>query len=109
MTSRTPGHIFTSAILFLLLFSFTTYAQAQEYTVTGKVTDESGNPLEYATISFQDTSNPQNLTGGITDTSGSFSIEVPGGVYTIKVEFISFEPKTFRNRTINADLNMGTV
>ena len=109
MTSRTPGHIISSAILFLLFFSFTTFAQAQNYSVSGKVTDESGNPLEYATISFQDTSNPQNLTGGITDATGSFDIEVPGGTYTIKVEFISFEPKTFPNRTINSDLNLGTV
>ena len=109
MTTRTPGHIFSSAILFLLFFSFTTYAQAQEHVVSGKVTDESGTPLEYATISFQETANPQNLTGGITDASGSFEIEVPEGTYTIKVEFISFEPKTYANRTINADLNMGTV
>ena len=109
MISRNPRHIITGALLFILFFSFNTYAQAQEHVVSGKVTDESGIPLEYATISFQDSSDPQNLTGGITDATGAFAIEVPEGSYNIKVEFISFEPKSFPNRTINADLNMGTI
>src|SRR5690606_2017816 len=54
-------------------------------------------------------SNPQSLTGGITDVSGTFAIEVPEGTYNIKVEFISFEPKNFANRTINADLSLGNI
>src|SRR5690606_6758321 len=109
MISSNSRHYYTGALLFILFFNFTMFAQAQEHTVSGKVTDESGVPLEYATISFQDPSNPQSLTGGITDVSGTFAIEVPEGTYNIKVEFISFEPKNFANRTINADLNLGNI
>ncbi len=111
MNTRTTRH-FYSAFFFFFLFSFSLFAQADrrpDFTVTGKVTDEAGTPLEYATISFQNTKNPDKLTGGITDAQGNFEIEVPQGVYNINIEFISFQPKNFPNREIKADLNMGTI
>ena len=99
-------------LLFFFFLSFSGFAQngeAPEFVVSGKVTDEAGTPLEYATISFQSTRNPDKLTGGITDAQGNFSIDVPRGIYNVTVEFISFEPKQFSNRQINSDLNMGTI
>lgn len=102
-------------ILFFFILSFSGISQnmqngeAPEFVVSGKVTDEAGNPLEYATISFQSTRNPDKLTGGITDAQGNFAIDVPRGTYNITVEFISFEPKQFPNRQINSDLNMGII
>ena len=100
-----------SAIIFSLtfFFSFSAFAQAPSHEVSGKVTDEQGIPLEYATISFQSTADPSNVNGGITDPQGNFSIEVREGTYNITVEFISFEPKTFPNRQITGDVNMGTI
>ncbi|WP_324721098.1 TonB-dependent receptor domain-containing protein [Salinimicrobium sp. HB62] len=101
----------SSALIFSLifLFSLSAFAQAPRYEVSGKVTDEQGTPLEYATISFQSTADPSNVNGGITDPQGNFSIEVREGTYNITVEFISFEPKTFSNRQITSDVNMGTI
>ena len=109
MIPKKQGHFLTSVIIFLFLFSFSSFAQDQEYTVTGKVTDESGIPLEYATISLTSTADPSQVTGTVTGPEGKFAIEVDQGSYNIKVEFISFEPKTFPNRTINSDLEMGTI
>ena len=111
MSTKIARHFYT-AFFFFFLFNFSLFAQADrrpEFAVTGKVTDEAGTPLEYATISFQSTRNPDKLTGGITDTQGTFEIEVPQGVYNITIEFISFEPKTFKNREITSDLDMGTI
>jgi hypothetical protein len=101
----------TSALIFsfFLLLSLSAFAQAPQYEVSGKVTDEQGTPLEYATISFQSTGDPSNVTGGITDGQGNFNIDVRQGTYNITIEFISFEPKTFKNRQVNKDLNMGAV
>ncbi|WP_423819438.1 TonB-dependent receptor [Salinimicrobium sp. TIG7-5_MAKvit] len=101
----------TSALIFsfFLLLSLSAFAQAPQYEVSGKVTDEQGTPLEYATISFQSTGDPSNVTGGITDAQGNFNIDVRQGTYNITIEFISFEPKTFKNRQVNKDLNMGAV
>ena len=111
MTTIMSRHLWSSVLIFsfLLINSFSALAQGKLNTVTGKVTDEQGTPLEYATISFQNPNDPQNLTGGITDPQGNFSIDVSSGTYNITVEFISFEPKTFNNREITGDVNMGNI
>ncbi|WP_031425632.1 TonB-dependent receptor domain-containing protein [Flavimarina sp. Hel_I_48] len=96
----------------LLACSFITYAQDldDQFAITGKVVDnESGAPLEYATVSITSTDDPSNVTGGITDPSGNFEISVSAGTYDIKVEYISFTPQTFDNRTVDKDTNLGKV
>ncbi|WP_235942542.1 TonB-dependent receptor domain-containing protein [Salinimicrobium oceani] len=110
MITNMSRHLRSSALIFyfLLFTTFSAFAQNQ-HTVTGKVTDEQGTALEYATISFQSTTDPDKITGGITNPQGTFSIEVPAGNYDITVEFISFEPKKFTGRQINGDVNMGTI
>lgn len=109
MTFQYRRHCFHSALIFFLFLNISAFAQNQQHTVTGKVVDETGVPLEYATISFQSTTDPENLTGGISDMEGKFSIDVAEGTYNITIEFISFEPKTIKNRTINSDWNMGNI
>ena len=80
------------------------------FTVTGNVVDKSANiPLEYATISFQSIRNPQQLTGGITGTDGTFSIEVPAGKYKVTIEYISFAPFVIEEQLIREDVSLGTV
>ena len=100
-----------SFLIFSLLFflSFSASAQVPRHEVSGKVTDEQGTPLEYATISFRSIDDPANVTGGITDPQGNFSFDVREGTYDITIEFISFEPKKFMSRRIDQPLNMGTI
>ena len=79
-------------------------------TITGKVIDDELEvPLEYATISVQNTEDPSDINGGITNAKGEFSIEVKNGTYNIIVEFISYETKEFKNRTVNKDLDLGVI
>ncbi|MFD2432672.1 TonB-dependent receptor domain-containing protein [Mesonia maritima] len=93
----------------LFLFSTLLFAQ-QEHTVSGTVVDkDAGIPLEYATITFKDPSGELSDQGGVTDFDGNFSIEVKEGTYNILVEYISFKPKTFKNRTINRDIDLGKI
>ncbi|NQY05945.1 MAG: TonB-dependent receptor [Flavobacteriaceae bacterium] len=80
------------------------------YTLSGNVIDvESQEPLEYATIVIQNSENPSEVTGGITDSNGKFSIEVKQGTYNISIDFISFKSYKLENKTLTADLNLGTV
>ncbi|PTX42910.1 outer membrane receptor protein involved in Fe transport [Christiangramia gaetbulicola] len=112
----TNKKLFTLSLL-LGLFSvllFPGYAQGpsgfKKNTITGKVIDDKLNvPLEYATISVQNVEDPSDLTGGITDAKGQFSVEVKNGTYNIIVEFISYETKEFKNRKVTNDLNLGTI
>lgn len=101
----------TNLPLIVLLFLFTAIGVAQnDVTVTGIVIDVEDNvPLEYATISFYSSKENKIITGGITDTKGIFKIEVPVGVYTVSVEYLSYKTKTYENKSITEDINLGTV
>jgi len=93
----------------LLLSSLISYGQ-EDITVSGKVLETDTNiPLEYATITFKTTTDNSVVTGGITDTKGKFSIEVPAGTYNIYVEYISYKTKEYLNKTLNNSINLGTV
>lgn len=97
------------------IFLFQSFAQGpsadpRQFTITGKVIDnELEVPLEYATISIVNVSDPKDLTGGVTNANGEFSIDVKKGTYNIIVEFISYESKTYNNRVIDSDLDLGTI
>ena len=98
------------ALLFFLSLNITLFAQSADYTISGKVIDNDLEvPLEYATVSITDVNDPSKVTGGVTDIDGKFAIEVAKGTYKIEVEFISYESKIFNNRTVNSDLNLGTI
>ncbi len=102
-------------IIPLLLLTLTTIQgqvrqNQQNITISGKVVDaDSGQPLEYATFVLQETDSPDKVTGGITDTSGEFSIETAPGKYNIRVEFLSFKTFSSNNQTYTTSTNLGTI
>ncbi len=97
-------------LLLFFTFSFTSYAQNQNYTISGKVIDdELGVPLEYATVSITSPDDPDFIDGGVTDIDGEFALSVPAGTYNIAIEYISYETKNFNNRQIDSDLNLGSI
>ncbi len=73
-------------------------------TITGKILEEDTNaPLEYATVVFKNTKNESDLTGGITDASGNYAIEVKTGTYNISFEYIGFKTEYIPNKSITKD------
>ncbi|WP_196892673.1 TonB-dependent receptor domain-containing protein [Aureivirga marina] len=103
----------TKLLLIVSLFSLSfIYAQKEKkvsYAVSGKVIDaETDTPLEYATIVFTP-KNGGNVTGGVTNGKGKFSIDVPKGNYVITVEFISFKTKTLNISEINSTIDLGVI
>lgn len=97
----------------LILFSFLiwgTISWAQQYEISGKVIDRSQDfPLEYATITVNKAGTEETVEGGVTDVDGEFSLEVPDGIYDIKVEYISFKPRNYKDVKINSDKDLGTI
>src|SRR5690606_7659030 len=90
---------------FVLLFSIVSYSQ--NYTLTGKVTDSQDRPLEYATISIQEPATYMELSGGVTDASGNFAVEVEAGNYILYIE--SFMGSTFEKLIeVTQNENLGT-
>ena len=96
--------------LFVISIGLPAFAQQNEVKVTGKIIDEeTKEPLEYATISFLNPKENKIVTGGITQANGNFNIQVPVGVYSISVEFISFKTKTLAKQKIFKSTNLGTI
>ncbi|PHQ56613.1 MAG: TonB-dependent receptor [Lutibacter sp.] len=101
-------------LIITVVFSLNSYAQKRgikqaQVLITGRVIDlETKQALEYATVIFTPTQG-KRVTGGITDNSGKFNIQVPKGIYTVSVEFISFKTKTFKNKKIDSDADLGSI
>lgn len=74
-------------LLFSLILSFSVLF-AQQKSVTGRVTDESNEPLPGASVVVKGT-----ITGTITDISGNFKILVPEDKKILSVTFIGYEPQ----------------
>lgn len=73
-------------ILFGLMLPFVLMAQT---TVTGKVTDGSGNPLAGATVTAKSTNSTVQ-----TDQNGAFSIKVSGTNAKLIISYVGFSTKT---------------
>ncbi len=86
-------------LLFLLIMSMgILYAQtSQPKTVTGTVTDETGEVLIGVSVVLKGTT-----TGVITDASGVYSIRVPGNDAVLVYSFVGMEPQevTVGDRTV---------
>ncbi|HEX2630330.1 MAG TPA: SusC/RagA family TonB-linked outer membrane protein, partial [Chitinophagaceae bacterium] len=73
------------SVCLLLLFN---QASAQNRTITGVVTNETGSPLEGATVMAKG-----QTSGVTTDATGTFRITVANSVNTLVVTFVGFEKK----------------
>ena len=102
--------------LLLILCTISIQAQrpqgrpSQEIHLTGTILDQdTGRPLEYATIVIQKADDPSVVTGGITDIEGKFDIEVPRGIYNIRVEYISYNTYSADNQRLSQNKDLGTI
>lgn len=81
-----------------------------KFKISGSVIDqETLQPLEYATISLINPNKPSEIQGGITDSSGLFSIEVPSGTYNVKIEFIGFDSFNQENLVVTNAKDFGKI
>ncbi|MEO9894381.1 TonB-dependent receptor [Aurantibacter sp.] len=80
---------------FIVLSTFSTYAQLK-----GKIIDEQGIPLEYATAALFNQNDNSLITGVITDLNGVFLIEdLKSGTYYLEASFIGYDVKKISDIT----------
>ncbi|WP_435579228.1 TonB-dependent receptor domain-containing protein [Gilvibacter sp.] len=95
-------------ILFVIPFTFG-QANARNFTVKGSIVDEqTGQPLEFATVSFFNAANDL-VAGGITEIDGKYSISVPEGVYTVQYDYISYKTVRKENVLVNKTTELPPV
>src|SRR5690606_33251505 len=79
-----------------------------QITVSGVVTDKiSGQPLEFATITFQHIRRTEMVTGALTDEKGFFEIEMPAGKYNITIEYLSYGSLTVSDQALTSSTDLG--
>lgn len=81
------------ATIFAIIL-FPALATANKKTITGTVTDESGNPLQDANISIQENSGGTTTRGAITNENGYFKLENVPDNATISVSFTGYTTQT---------------
>ncbi|MCK0156653.1 TonB-dependent receptor [Cellulophaga sp. F20128] len=78
--------------------------------ITGTVVDqETGRPLEYATLILQSVVDPTILTGGITDEQGKFNVTADAGNYDIRIEFLSYKTYSLTNQSLSKSIDLGVI
>lgn len=99
----------------LFLITLVGYAQGAQgpqepIKITGTVLDqETDQPLEYATLVLQSVSNPDKVTGGITDANGKFEVETAPGNYNVSVEYISYKSYKLENQNLRSSKDLGVI
>ena len=103
-------------LLILCSIPLLTLAQRQQgqrpspIEITGTVLDdETGEPLEYATLVLQSLRNPDRVTGGITDANGVFNVSTFPGRYNVRVEYISYKTYSADAQVFRASTDLGTI
>ena len=91
---KTP--LLFKSLLFLLFLSMTVMGFAQKIQITGKVTDEKGEPLPSASVIIQGTT-----TGTLTDANGNFTLKDASIKAKLVVSFVGFDAQIIdvNNRT----------
>ncbi|NJX14263.1 TonB-dependent receptor domain-containing protein [Tamlana crocina] len=100
----------TKYILLLALLLNVLYSYGQ---IKGKIVDETGSALEYATAAIYNQKKSALVTGVVTDLNGNFSFEnLKKGTYYIEASFIGYEAQTVKNiiiTTTNETIDLGTL
>src|SRR6186713_2741475 len=76
-------------VLFTVAMAFMLPAIAQDRSVSGKITDEKGNPLQGVSVT-----SPDGKIGTQTDQNGSYKITLPPAVTTLSFSTVDFVPVT---------------
>ena len=100
---------FTSSISALLLALILFCFQLGFSQLKATITDELGNPLEYATAALYN-SNGTLVSGVVSEASGIIEIDnLKSGKYNLEVSFIGYEISKTANILFDKALNLGTI
>jgi len=92
------------AMVLAVLFTAPAFAQGK---ITGKVVDTAGGVLPGATVTFTEQKTGAVKTA-VTGADGTFTADVPPGVYTVAVELLGFRRGVTRDLTVAAEAAANT-
>ncbi|MDY0089787.1 MAG: outer membrane beta-barrel family protein [Flavobacteriaceae bacterium] len=99
-------HIFCFRILFFLLGIASFQLNAQEFSITGILSDTDNTPLEGSEVVLLE--NKKIISSGITDSAGFFSIQATSGIFQLRCYFFG-EVIYATDFEANQDINLGNL
>ncbi len=93
-------------LIIILILSVSRADAAETAPTKGRVVDEQGHPVEYATVVLL--RDGQQVVGMASDHEGRFALEAAPGDYTLLVQFVGFEPVE-REIRIGETLDAGDI
>ncbi|MFZ0280257.1 MAG: DUF5686 and carboxypeptidase regulatory-like domain-containing protein [Bacteroidales bacterium] len=88
MSHSFAGHriIITKTLFQVLLLSLITASSLESQTLKGRITDKSGQPVQYATVFIQELKH-----GTTSNAKGDYEIKLPTGKYTVFYQSLGYE------------------
>jgi hypothetical protein len=89
MTLKYPVHILFvgKSLVRVLLLLFLTNLTTESQVLKGRITDKSGQPVQYATVFIQEL-----RQGTTSNTKGDYEVRLPAGKYTVLYQSLGYEP-----------------
>src|SRR5579864_3267491 len=93
-----------STLLFILFYGICLSAFAQQVSISGKVIDNTGKPVPFASVHIKNTSN-----GASANIEGDYSIKLQPGQYEVQYKAVGYKQESRsidlkENTTINITL-----
>ena len=77
--------------------------------ISGTVIDAKTKlPLEFATVSFL-RAGQDKITGTTSDLNGGFKMKIDAGIYSMQIDFLSYDTYIFKRRLITKNLDLGII
>jgi Outer membrane protein beta-barrel family/CarboxypepD_reg-like domain len=96
-------------IYVIVWFFYTTLIWSQTFTISGKISDETSNPVAYANILLLKTQDSTIVSGTTSNENGDFVFNaIKANNYILKTSFISYEDN-YTNIMVNEDLLIPTI
>ena len=92
------------AILMAMLCSG--FASAQKFTISGRVVDSQTQQIPYATVVLLNKG--VQVTGGVTDGEGNFSLSATAGSYELHVSYIGYKSIS-KGISLEENLSLGNI
>ena len=80
----------------------------EKQSIKGKITDQNGAVVPYASIEFNNKTNAALSDASMSDDSGSFALNLANGTYQVVIDAVNFKSKTYEIE-IKGAANIGNI
>ena len=94
-------------LLLSLLFLLSSASETVAAQLSGKILDQSDNPIIGAVVSAKEGTNEAKIGSSETDYNGNYSLLLPDGTYTLTVSYVTEEGK--QEQSFNDQQVAGTI